>query len=388
MVKHQEDKTTKQSRFWIDNDQALSDCCHQLASCKVIAVDTEFMRTDTFYPIAALFQLSDGERCYLIDPLVIENFQPLIDLFKKPSIIKVFHACSEDLEVCETFLNCVPSPIVDTQIAAGLAGYESSLGYAALVKTLLEIELEKGETRSNWLKRPLDEKQHDYAADDVEHLLAVYQLLQVKLDNLQRLQWLDEECHRLIDSVVHPVPVSEFYRRIKSAWKLSRKDLGILKALSDWREIKAREKNLPRNHVLREKVIYELAVKKPKQLHELKSISEFHPKAIRQYGETVLEIIEKSNLDETQWPDRLPAPLSSPQKKLLKLLKATVEEAAEEHQLPMDVLAKKADYEYIVRSGMNGKTFQLPARMQGWRSTIVGNKLLAVANDYDFNSQS
>ncbi len=224
-----------QDSRWIDSNQLLQACCSDLSTASAIAVDTEFMRTDTFYPVAALFQISDGHHCYLIDPLNIDNFKPLTELFQNQSVVKVFHACSEDLEVFNHFLKCLPYPLVDTQIAAGLLNYGSSLGYASLVNELLGVELEKGETRSNWLQRPLAEKQCTYAMDDVLYLLEVYQKLEVDLKDKKRFSWFQEECKTLLDIAREPVNPSEYFRRIKSGWKLSRKDLSVLKALSEWR---------------------------------------------------------------------------------------------------------------------------------------------------------
>jgi ribonuclease D len=155
---------------WVASDDGLRTCCEQLSTASRIAVDTEFMRSSTFYPKAALIQLFadevDPQHCYLVDPLAIGDFEPLVKLLTDPSVVKVFHACSEDLEVFSSFLGCVPEPLVDTQIAAGLLGYGPACSYASLVETLLGISLEKGETRSDWLQRPLQSKQLQYAVQD------------------------------------------------------------------------------------------------------------------------------------------------------------------------------------------------------------------------------
>ncbi len=374
-------KKEKQERVWVDSNEKLKDCCSVLSASSAIAIDTEFMRTDTFYPIAALFQMSDGEKCYLIDPLVIDNFLPLVELFVNPSVVKVFHACSEDMEVFSYFLKCIPSPLVDTQIAAGLLNYGSSLGYASLVNELLGVELEKGETRSNWLQRPLAEKQCAYAMDDVLYLLDVYQKLIDELEEKKRLHWFEEECESLWQAANEPVQPEEYFRRIKSAWKLSRKELAILQALSMWRENEAREKNIPRNHVVHERVLMDLSVKQPTEYAELKTVQDFQPRKIKTYGETLLKLItDYSKLSSQDLPDRLPSPLASSQKSLMKALKETVLETAEEMDLATEVLAKKSDYEFMVRSGMSGGTYTLSPRMKGWRYDVVGQTLLSVLN--------
>jgi len=381
MINSSSQKRERQERVWIDSNVKLRDCCSVLGVSSVIAVDTEFMRTDTFYPIAALFQISDGNNCYLIDPLVIDDFQPLVELFENSSVVKVFHACSEDLEVFNYFLKCIPSPLVDTQIAAGLLNYGSSLGYASLVNELLGVELEKGETRSNWLQRPLAEKQCVYAMDDVLYLLDVYQRLIDELEERNRLHWFEEECELLLQAAKEPALPEEYFLRIKSAWKLSRKELAILQALSVWRENEARKKDMPRNHVVHERVLLDLAVKQPTEHAELRMVQDFQPRKIKTYGELLLQIInDYSDMNDQNLPHRLPSPLPSTQKNLIKVLKGAVVDVSEEMNLAAEVLAKKSDYEFMVRSGMSGGTYTLPPRMTGWRYDVIGEELLSILN--------
>ena len=152
---------------WIAQDDDLAQLCARLRQQAAIAVDTEFMRTDTFYPIAGLIQLGDGKTSYLIDPLAITDVAPLRELMLDEQVVKVLHACSEDLEVFECLLQVVPAPIFDTQIGAAFAGLGFSMGYANLVKTLLHTEIPKDETRSDWLQRPLSASQLKYAALDL-----------------------------------------------------------------------------------------------------------------------------------------------------------------------------------------------------------------------------
>lgn len=160
--------------IWIEQDTELAELCQRWRQQAAIAVDTEFMRTSTFYPIAGLIQIGDGKGCYLIDPLAIQDFTPLRDLLLDESVTKVLHSCSEDLVVFQRLLGIVPAPLFDTQIAAAFAGYGFSLGYAGLVKAVLNTEIPKEETRSDWLQRPLSVAQLKYAALDVAHMLIVY----------------------------------------------------------------------------------------------------------------------------------------------------------------------------------------------------------------------
>lgn len=376
---------TEYSYQWIESDQSLLECCQKCQQQTVLAVDTEFMRSTTFYPKAALFQIYDGEETYLIDPVAISNFDPLVDLLTNASITKVFHSCSEDLEVFQYFLQCVPEPLVDTQIAASLLNYGSALGYANLVNKLLNIELEKGETRSDWLQRPLQEKQIHYAIQDVHYLLHVYHQLIDQLRENGRYTWLQEECARLIGNAKQSVDIEDYYLKIKSAWKMNSSQLAVLKALCTWREQKARELDLPRNHIVPEKAIVELARLLVEDESELKGIKDLHRRKRQLYGSELLEIVAKTkaanakNIDDKANKNSFPRPLNQNQRDLLKFLKAEVEALAEKNQLPMEVLAKKNDLEALIRTGELGD-FQLPPRLLGWRQPLLGDSLLKLAN--------
>lgn len=366
--------------LWIDSDAQLQDCCRQLSQAKAIAVDTEFMRTNTFYPKAALFQIFDGQNCYLIDPLAVEDFSPLRALFSNPEVVKVFHACSEDLEVFQCFLDCLPHPLVDTQIAAGLLHHGSSTSYAGMVESVLELKLEKGETRSDWLRRPLESTQLHYAAQDVVYLLAVYEHLMAELTAAGRLDWLHEESEALLTTARNPAPAEDFYLRIKSAWKLRPQELLVLKELSTWREEQARNRDKPRNHVVHERVLWELAKRQPRNQSGLKNIEGMDPRTQRRWGEDLLTIIAQAQeLGPEHYPAPLPPPLPITQRRLVKALKTCVADTAEALKLAPDALVRKADFEHIVRSGMKDGNYTLPKRLLGWRRSVIGEPLLAVA---------
>lgn len=373
--------------LWVTTDEQLTDCCDRLQRAKAIAVDTEFMRTNTFYPKAALFQIfagenADGGHCYLIDPLPIGDFSPLVKLFTDPAVIKIFHACSEDLEVFNSFLGCVPHPLVDTQVAAGLLEYGASVSYAALVEKLLGVTLEKGETRSDWLQRPLEPKQQQYAIQDVVYLLPLYEALMAELEQKLRLPWLREDCELLVNNARTPQDPDAFYPRIKSAWKLNRQELAVLQELSRWREEQARKRDMPRNHVLHEAVLWTLAKEQPQTLQAIKAIEGMEYRKFKRVGQEVLEVLgEARRLQPEDYPPRLPAPLPIAQRKLVKALKQRAAEKAGELGMFPEVLAKKSDFEFIVRSAENGGSHQLPERLQGWRRAAVGESLLQVAGE-------
>lgn len=366
--------------IWIDNDTDLAQLCQRWRDQGAVAVDTEFMRSETFYPIAALLQIGDGRGCYLIDPLAIEDFEPLKQLFRDSSVTKVLHACSEDLEVFQRWLGVVPSPVFDTQIGAAFAGYGFSIGYAGLIKAVLGIEIPKGETRSDWLQRPLSVPQKNYAALDVAHMLVVYGKLLQTLKNSERLEWVKADCAELVANAEKVPDPNDYYLKLGSAWKLHRRELAVLRRLCAWRETQARERDRPRNRLIKEAGLWELARSQPTDLAQLQKLKEVPARTQADDGEALLAQVRAGCAEpEERWPERLPPPLGRAEAPLMKALKRHVRELAEELELPPELLVRKREYEAIVRSGLKGDDFQLPERLQGWRYSLLGEGLLEVA---------
>ncbi|WP_041523808.1 ribonuclease D [Gilvimarinus agarilyticus] len=362
--------------IWVDTLDQLTELCQRWRTQAAIAVDTEFMRSDTFYPIAGLIQIGDGQGCYLIDPLAFDELTPLTELMLDEHVTKVLHACSEDLEVFNTLLGAVPGPIFDTQIGAAFAGCGFSLGYAALARELLDVEIPKGETRSDWLQRPLSVAQLKYAALDVAHLLIVYGKLLQRLKIDDRLSWVKSDCADLVAAARQEADLDGFYTRVGLGWKLQPKNLAVLRALSYWREVEARQRNIPRNRLMKEQPMYELARQLPDQVNQLKRIEGMPRRTIAEDGETLLDIIAQELAKPSEsWPERLDPPLGREYGSWMKALKAYVLTQAESHELPPEVLIRKKEYEAIVRSAIVGAP-QLPERLNGWRYDVIGAGLL------------
>lgn len=368
--------------LWVDSDAELAELCQRWSQQAAIAVDTEFMRSQTFYPHAGLLQVGDGQGCYLIDPLAITDFQPLIDLFVNASVTKVLHACSEDLEVFRHLLGVVPSPLFDTQIGAAFAGYGFSVGYAGLVNKVLGIDVPKGETRSDWMQRPLSQSQLHYAALDVAYLLVVYGKILQQLKATDRLAWVQSDCDELLEASRDSNDPASYYQKIKSAWKLTRPELAILQRLCAWREKQARTRDIPRNRLLKEGALWELAKRKPKYLAQLTRIEGLPPRTVKNDGEALLGLIV-ADAEEQALPQRLPAPLPPAQSGLLKALRAEARNTAEAMALPPEVLVRKKEFEFVVRSGMAAGDYQLPPRLKGWRRSVIGEALITLATHFN-----
>lgn len=367
---------------WVAQDIELVELCSRLRQQAAIAVDTEFMRTDTFYPIAGLIQIGDGKTNYLIDPLAIQDFAPLRELLLNEQVVKVLHSCSEDIEVFERLLDAVPSPIFDTQIAAAFAGFGFSLGYAGLVKAVLGIEIPKDETRSDWLQRPLSASQLKYAALDVAHMLIVYGKLLQRLKAEERLQWVKSDCADLVVNARKPEDYSEAYHKVGLAWKLRSQELAILRDLCVWRETEARARDIPRNRLIKEPALFELSRKQPQDAAQLQKIEDIPSRTLRSDTTTLLSLIKTgAERDQASWPERLGAPLALSEAPLMKSLKKYVRDVAESINLPPELLIRKKEYEALVRSGMKGGVHALPERLCGWRFELIGKGLLKIAQD-------
>lgn len=366
--------------IWIDQDQELARLCEGWRGQAAIALDTEFMRSETFYPKTGLLQVGDGQGFYLIDPLAIDELQPLRELFTDPQVTKVLHAPSEDLEVFQHWLGVLPEPLFDTQLAAAFVGEGFSLGYAGLGKAILGVEIPKGETRSNWLQRPLSVAQKRYAALDVAHMLVIYGKLLQRLKANGRLDWAKAESAGLVAKARQEPEPEDYYRKLGSAWKLRPGELAVLRQVCAWREAEARRINRPRNRLIKEAGLWELARRQPSDLGKLQALKEVPGRTLRDYGEVLLAQIELGrNQPESLWPEPLPAPLGRAEAPLLKALKAHVRQLAERLDLPPELLVRKRDYEALVRSGLEGGDFTLPPSLEGWRRELLGESLLEVA---------
>lgn len=361
---------------WVLDDAHLARLCGEWRQLPFVALDTEFMRVDTFYPIAALLQVGDGRCAYLIDPLRITDWSSFAALLEDEGVVKVLHACSEDLEVFLRLTGSLPTPLFDTQLAAGYLNIGFSMGYSRLVQAILGIELPKGETRSDWLQRPLSDMQVQYATADAEYLAELYQRLLPKLSDEKR-SWLLEDGAEYVANLRRENDPAEAYRDVKQAWRLKPRQLAVLRVLAAWRETQARVRNQPRNRVLREGCLWPLARIQPSDLVSLARIEDMHPRTVRQDGETILELIRNAAATpEESWPESLPEPLPLESSKLLKKLRAVAQRAADELDMAPELVLRKKVLEALLRTGYPDGPYQLPDNLRGWRRERLGPALL------------
>lgn len=361
---------------WIRDDASLAAHCAEWQSLPYVAVDTEFMRVDTFYPIAGLIQIGDGARAYLIDPLTIDQWRPLAALLENPAVVKVLHACSEDLEVLLRLTGSLPLPLFDTQLAAAYLNLGFSMGYSRLVQEVLGLELPKGETRSDWLQRPLSDTQISYAAEDAVHLAEVYERLRPRLA-AERVEWVLEDGAELVAQLRREVDPNELYREAKLAWKLAPAQLAVLRELCAWREREARARDVPRNRIVREHALWPLAKTQPDNLQALARIEDMHPRTVRHDGETLLALIEEAaSLPPEQWPQPVPEPLPIEAAALLKQLRGVGQATAQALGIAPELMLRKKTLEALLKSGYPSGPYQLPDSLRGWRRELMGQALL------------
>ncbi|MBE0348760.1 ribonuclease D [Pseudoalteromonas peptidolytica F12-50-A1] len=366
----------------IESQQALDEFVAKISTAKVLAVDTEFMRRRTLYPEIALLQIFDGSHLALIDPLIEMDFQSLWALFANTDILKVLHSPSEDIEVFLKFAGFIPSPIFDTQFALQLLGEGSCIGFANMVKQLSNVDIDKSESRTDWLRRPLTQKQLDYAASDVFHLLPCFQQILNQIEEKQLFSIVLKESELLAQKRSFRQPDPLLYLDIKNVWQLKPRDLAILKELAAWRRAKAEKKNLALNFVLKEHNMVEIAKRRPSTLGSLRNVPGVEPMEVNRSGKEILACIEKGKqIVEQDCPQRVKRLIDfKGYKAACKEIKLIITEVAKENQIPADVFASKKQINQVIswswkKSEAEKKLLMKPDLALGWRAELLEDRL-------------
>lgn len=352
--------------IWIDRSDELPALADQLAAHEWIGVDTEFLRERTFFPKLCLLQLSAGEDIYCIDTLRVGSLTPLMGALTQAKSRKLIHAARQDLEALYLVEKQVLSPIFDTQIAAACVGLKPQIGYAELVKTLLEVTLPKGQTRTDWSKRPLTREQLAYAADDVRYLGEVAGKLTAELNRLGRLEWALEDCRALQALELYEPDVTKSWQRMRGIGNLAPAARGRAKAIAVWRERVARERDLPRSWILDDQTLFAVAHAAPKDAGALEGIKPLNARFAASLLEA-LAAVSLNDTDEPQPPDLRPTP---EQKALIERLNKVVDARAKELQVSAEVLAPRGEIKSIALGNRSS-----PA-LSGWRVEEIGARLL------------
>lgn len=349
--------------LWIDTPHALSERLAAWAGQPLVALDTEFIRERTYYPQLALVQLAVPGEILLVDPLVPGMDAALRPLLVDPAVTKLMHSASEDLQALQRGCAALPSPLFDTQVAAALVGLGAGLGYQKLVEQVTGITLAKGETRSDWLRRPLSDSQREYAADDVRHLHAVHALLDDRLAGLSRHAWLQADAERSLRGAAQEGEEPWPHLSVRSAQGMDADAQARLCRLLRWRDIEARRSDKPKSWIIDNELAVLLARRPPGDFAEFNAVLDRHPKAPRKSRGELWSVLS-APLGEA---DRA-IPLLRPDafdKQALKAMQEAVVAVAQAHGLPEGLLCARRHLEAL----LEGRGW--PDALAGWRRELL-----------------
>jgi ribonuclease D len=356
---------------WIDSDTALAAWIAQHSNNTLVALDTEFMRTNTFAPILALVQVKLGDEVALLDSTKLGAHAALAAHLRDPTNICLMHSASEDLEALAGVVPAGPAVLFDTQIAAAMAGFGFGLSYQKLVATLFGVDLPKSETRSDWLQRPLSAAQLDYAAQDVDWLPQIHARLADALQSLGRSEWLAEDCNRLIERVRRAAPDPQPQRAFRGASDWPRDNQILLRRLLRWRETAARHHDKPRSWLLDDAHALDLAQRPPADADQLFERTK-GLRALRSAQRAeVLSQLQAPHDEDDDATMAIPPPMSSAEKRALAAMKDAVAAVAQQLDLPEGLLCPRRHLEAFLAD----RTW--PAALEGWRKPLLFDALNA-----------
>jgi ribonuclease D len=360
---------------YINTPEKLARLCEDIKNAHWLALDTEFLREKTYYSKFCLLQIATPEWVVCVDPIALPELDALFDAIYNPAIVKVFHSCHQDLEIFYQMTGKVPGPIFDTQVAAPLLGYQDNPGYAMLVSSLLNVNLNKAHTRADWSRRPLSEEEIQYAADDVIYLCQIYQIMLKKLAALDRADWLKHDFKELENPNTYQVSPEKAWLKIRGKNKLTGKQLSIVQALAEWRENTAQAEDRPKTWILRDELIFDMAKQQPETVTDLANIRGINERTVHRYGKKLCELIAVAKNNE-------PIPLKEKERTIKKnqqheaildILTALVRIRAEENSLNPTILATRKDLEVLLFNEEDDCPL-----LHGWRYSMAGKELVGL----------
>jgi ribonuclease D len=363
----------------IETTAALADACKELAKSDFITIDTEFLRETTFWPELCLVQMASPTLEVLVDPMAKDiDLSPLFELMANPDVVKVFHAARQDIEIIHHLGGLIPHPIFDTQVAAMVCGFGDSISYDQLVQKIKSVQIDKSSRFTDWSRRPLSEKQLDYALADVTHLRDVYLALKAKLEREGRSLWLTEEMNILESRDTYELHPDDAWLRLKSRLRKPT-ELAILKFVAAWREREARSRNVPRSRVLKDDAIFEIAQQQPKDSEALSRLRTI-PKGWERSssGTAIIETVNAAlALPKSEMP-QAPRHSHSPEGSgaAVELLKVLLKLTADKHGVAAKIIANSDDLDRIASEGEKAQV----AALSGWRKELFGDVALKLIN--------
>ncbi len=358
----------------ITTTDALAEFCASLSQAEFVTVDTEFMRETTFWPKVCLIQVAGPEEARVIDPLADGlDMAPLFELLRNKNVLKVFHAARQDLEIFVRQMGEVPAPLFDTQVAAMVCGFGDQVSYETLAGKLANAQIDKSSRFTDWARRPLTSKQILYALSDVTYLRKCYEKLAGKLQKSGRAEWLNAEMATLTDPATYDLAPLDAWRRLKP--RVTRPEyLAVLQAVAAWRETEARQRDIPRQRILRDEAAMEIASHPPKSAEDLGHIRGLSKGfAEGKMGQGLLSAIAaRMEAPRETWPQiereaELPRGIGP----IVELLKVLLKQKCDEHDVAQKLVAASSDLDKIAADD----NANVPA-LQGWRRELFGNDAL------------
>ncbi len=367
--------------FVIDTPQQLNDLMDRARQARRVALDTEFVWERTYYAGLGLVQLGlSRDEVYLIDTVALDDLSPLGALIEDPGVVKILHDAQQDLMILNRATGGAPRSIFDTRLAAGFVGLSATSSLQSLIEETVGVHLSKGESRSDWLRRPLREAQLAYARDDVRYLPDAYDALWERIDALDRRAWVEEEMARYDDlSLYTEGDPRERYRSVKGRGKrgFSPLNYAVLREVTAWREDEARYRDRPRGHIVKDDVLVTLAQRKPTSTDALRDIQGLSDNASRSYGEAIVEAVQRG-LDVPK--EERPVPtrgrrFDDVETARLDLAQALIKGRSLHHEIDPGLIGNRADVERLVADGSKADP-EDHAMLRGWRGAFVGKALL------------
>ncbi len=350
--------------LFVDSPDKLSE---DLSGHARLGVDTEFMREKTYFAQLCLIQISTPEQIYCVDPLVDSGQSAFWKQLLAASW--VVHSARQDIEVVYQTAGGMPCEIFDTQIAAGLLGLPPQMGYAGLVKELFDVDMAKSHTRADWTRRPLQDAVLDYAAEDVEYLLPTADILQDRLDKKGRLEWAKQDSQLLLEPSLYCVSAAQAIDRLKGARNFRGARRAAAVRLAAWREDEAIRRNRPRQWIVRDNVLLNIAHDLPTSEQQLEAIEGMPAKVVSRVGKQLIAAVRDCADEDSGYQP--PRPPDEAQKSLLKQMQSCVAQCAKELEIPAEVVASKRELVSVITSASRQTRV-----FQGWRRNIIGEQLL------------
>lgn len=358
---------------YIDTTDKLDNFIERISTASWLALDTEFIRGRHYFSKLCLIQIATKDHLACIDPLACDDLSSFADLLYNTNITKVLHAVHQDMDIFYQLFKKIPTPIFDSQVAAAVLGIGNQIGYSNLVAALLEIELDKSQSRTDWAKRPLSTRQLNYAIDDVRYLREIYPMLLDQLQKLNRLDWLMPSFeHSTAITTYQPQP-EKMWLKVHGKQSLNAQQLAVLRDLAAWRETTAIKRNLPRRWLMPDSLLVDLARQQPTTTYAIQRLRGTNTKQLRPYHDQWVNCINKAKrLPEAQWPAvKLYQKPNKQQAILIDTLQLVVRYYADKHSISATLIASRKIIEGMVVEGRSRLS-------EDWRGTLVNKSFTAV----------